>query len=318
MTLAEMADFVCGKVRQQDEKAVQRCKGYLRQRYEMIWAEEAWRDAVWAMDFVFTPNSSQRPESWEGIYMFPCVVDRVMAVRRPEGQVGIIAPETLFRVGSDMFEEQGESEKFYTLSPCVAILPATYTGNDVGLQGFEDSTEFTITYINDVNERRKVVGAYTGPAPYLLDARIVEKVTKATSTDVASVNTNGGTVTLAVADAKATEFPLKLPIRLFPEPSAVTTFRALVKKKPIPLEEDGASPELRGVDNCLMAFAQADMLQRSRQYGKADLVVKEAVTLLGQLKAVAVVQEAHHQQIVPRVEQSSGDIGDSGNGKGYW
>jgi hypothetical protein len=65
------------------------------------------------------------------------------------------------------------------------------------------------------------------------------------------------------------------------------------------MEGDLESPAIRGSENCLIAFAQADMLERDEQYGKAQAKLQEALVLLQQLKAVETVQQAHNVSITP-------------------
>lgn len=73
--------------------------------------------------------------------------------------------------------------------------------------------------------------------------------------------------------------------RLYPNPNAAVAIRPYGKRVFAAL---GASnvPVIRNIDNCLIAFAQADMLERQRQYAKSGEKVKEAGALLVQMKAV--------------------------------
>jgi hypothetical protein len=103
-------------------------------------------------------------------------------------------------------------------------------------------------------------------------------------------------VTLAAADTAARK---RQRIRLIELPDAALTIRVLAKLVCPSLSADGDAPALTNVDNCLMAFAQGDMLQRERQYGKAQAAFAEGVQLLDQLKRVEVIQEAHNLCIQP-------------------
>lgn len=95
-------------------------------------------------------------------------------------------------------------------------------------------------------------------------------------------------------------------IRLVDIPSDSLTVRILGKRACPTFTNDLDVPALTGVDNCLLAFAHADMLERERQYGKAKLKVdNEALPLLEQLKANEAVQQAHNLRIIP--ENGYGD-----------
>lgn len=87
-----------------------------------------------------------------------------------------------------------------------------------------------------------------------------------------------------------------------------TTLRVLGKRTCPLLTGDNDSPALTGVENCLLAFCQSDMLERSRQYGKAATMANEAAQLLEQLKRVQTVQQAHNKRLMPA----------DGYGSDYW
>ena len=77
------------------------------------------------------------------------------------------------------------------------------------------------------------------------------------------------------------------------------TIRVLGKSKPNTFTGDNDSTALSGVDNCLLAIVEYDMLKRERQYAKAQSVLAEFQLLLDQLKQQEVVQTAHQKQIKP-------------------
>lgn len=88
-------------------------------------------------------------------------------------------------------------------------------------------------------------------------------------------------------------------IRLLQIPPQNITIRVLGKRTMPTFSNDLDTPPIDGMENCLLAFAQADMLQRERQYGKARELQQEAIGLLDQLKDMEVVQQAHRVCITP-------------------
>jgi hypothetical protein len=88
-------------------------------------------------------------------------------------------------------------------------------------------------------------------------------------------------------------------IRLVEIPDVALTIRVLGKRPAPDFSGDNDEPGLSGIANCLIAFSMGDMLQRERQYGKANALFSEAMQLLDQLKRVEVVQQAHNQRIIP-------------------
>lgn len=105
--------------------------------------------------------------------------------------------------------------------------------------------------------------------------------------------------TLLVVDAARTNAVKRLRLRLVGIPNDGTVLRVLGKAKAPSFSEDSDEPVIQGIENCLLAFAQGDMLERERQYGKAQLCYQEGVALLDRLKAIEVVQAAHNKRIVP-------------------
>lgn len=84
-------------------------------------------------------------------------------------------------------------------------------------------------------------------------------------------------------------------IRLLPGPATnVSVF--LVGRKVLPTMGNTDSPYIRNIDNALLAFAMADMLERQRQYGKAQAKVQEAGALLEAAKRVETEQSNRRRQ----------------------
>lgn len=106
-------------------------------------------------------------------------------------------------------------------------------------------------------------------------------------------------------------------IRLVEKPSGSVTLRILAKRKPTAFDDDNDEPGITGIENCLIAFATGDMLQRERQYSKAQILFQEGVELLNQLKRVEVVQQAHHTRIIPE-DGIGGDMPYTDAFRGYW
>ena len=68
-------------------------------------------------------------------------------------------------------------------------------------------------------------------------------------------------------------------LRLYPKPIVDTDLGIIAKAKFVPLVNTDDVPIIRNIDNAVTAYAHFDMLQRQRQYGKADVKRKEAQEL---------------------------------------
>ena len=78
-------------------------------------------------------------------------------------------------------------------------------------------------------------------------------------------------------------------IKVYPTPT-VNTPLYIVGKRMRPELADGDSSIIRGIDNCLIAYAEHDMLERMRQYAKAKMKLEEADALLTAAKTLEMEQ----------------------------
>jgi hypothetical protein len=183
----------------------------------------------------------------------------------------------------------------FTLGNAVSLTAGTFGGP---AENYTESTTFVAGF-----ETYTLTGPeYNGPLPVPLEvitARIRQPLY-----DV---------VTFAAA---ATAAAKRQRVRLIEIPSVELTLRVLGKLAAPAFLDDLDTPGISGSENYLLAFAQADMLERERQYGKADGKMKEAAVLLEQLKRVEVAQQSHNQRIIPQ-----GGYGDDewnqGRGRGF-
>lgn len=90
-------------------------------------------------------------------------------------------------------------------------------------------------------------------------------------------------------------------IKPVPIPQSSGTAFVLGKLKWLALG-DTDTPCLRGVDNALLAFAEGDMLERARQYGKAQAKYTEAAAHLGIMRDIERGQQQAVSRIIPLEE----------------
>lgn len=106
-------------------------------------------------------------------------------------------------------------------------------------------------------------------------------------------------------------------VRLLSAPNQALTLSVLGKKPFVPLDFGSEVPLIRNLDNCLIAFGLADMLQRGRQYGKAAQQMQEATTLLSELAKLETLQAANNQRFVPDAGYGDPFFAPSSN-RGIW
>ena len=101
----------------------------------------------------------------------------------------------------------------------------------------------------------------------------------------------------------------KCRIKLVPATSTAGNLFALGKLK-LETMGDTDSPVLRGVDNALLAFAEGDMYERSRQFAKSQVKFAEAAAHIQIMKDLEKGQQQSITRIVPYIndEYSVSDI----------
>jgi hypothetical protein len=101
-------------------------------------------------------------------------------------------------------------------------------------------------------------------------------------------------------------------LRFLPKPKTNPTPLLIVGKRTlVNLVNDGDTPIIRNIDNALIAFVTSDMLERQRQYGKAQAKVQEAASLLQELVKLEEQDAGNIKRIIPVVEPDpfwSGDF----------
>jgi len=92
----------------------------------------------------------------------------------------------------------------------------------------------------------------------------------------------------------------KCRIKPVPVPSAAGTLFVLGKLQWVALG-DSDTAALNGIDNALLSYVEGDMLERSRQYNKAQIKFAEASTHVGIMRDMEKGQRQSISRIIPYV-----------------
>lgn len=321
MTLSALASLVCSKVRKTDDASVSACKEFLRQRHEMIYEAALWRDTVgiWSDSLDYDTTL----ERWFPEFHCTPEIDRVLAVRWRTNRD--LVPSDLgawMQLDPEFYEQSGEPATFVEIeSDGVSWnIPA------------ETQMTFTISNAADVGTVVEIIGTDNG------GEALFETVTL-TAGDTTTVNSyrtvrsiskpvTSGAVTVEGAGAEPGRMQLDphdtvsrccvLRFNRVPAANAADPFAdqpgllIRAKRKLSSFVRDSDAPMIRGSDNALIAFAQADMLERERQYAKAQAKVAEGQALLTLMLAAETQQNAGVQQLVPLIHPHAGGVDDFG------
>lgn len=312
MNLGDYADYICSKVRETDSDSLAACKGYVSKRYQLIYQKDLWRDSL--IEFT-APVSVADTLNAGGFVQLPRIVDRIVACRTPDRELTVENQEIYFRQTADQFALSGTPLAFNILGRlCWQGLTAVNLTIACTNEG-DNNSSVKVRWIDENTELQNTVVQITTVPVSIGNGFVVEAFTKNTSTGTVTLYADGvAVITLQPSATSAEPFHR---IRLVQKPIQDFTLRVLAKKKFSPLILDTDEPFLLDVDNCLIAFGQADMLERQRQYGKSQAKLTEALGLLEQIAKIEMEQQASNPRLIPYVDGVTPGTYEY-ESKGYW
>lgn len=321
MNLSDMAALVCLRLNKSDDASIAACKAFLRQRNEMVYNAALWKDTT-----VVDSCSASRVadgDAWRPELILPGTVARPLVIRRGEDGVdGLMRPtsmESAMTLESGAFGASGTSVEYTEISPCGLPWAQDYPWNQLTLEPRSPSDAGVVVLVNGIDgdelKTREAVTLTAGQANTATYWSEVTSIVKPRTVGWVDITVAGNLFQMA-PELTRTEFAR---VRLFRAPEWSTDGDGLpIQRKFLVLgkaplsgfasDEDG--PMLRGSDNCLIAYATGDMLERGRQYGKAQLKFQEGGAMLQQMISVDVAQSAGVMRLIPEVGVHAGSVDD--------
>jgi hypothetical protein len=296
MTLNELAAVICGKLNQTEPDDVALAKTFLKLRFKLIWQSALWKDSLFEYTQTLTSQNYVLGNTWipsVSTLVLPPIFTHVVAVRNDRRRLGVESSEHFYRMDFDSFTATGDPTQFRLLSPVVMQFNAAVS--ILIFATFQDKTA-TLDYLDDAAGQVVRFGpSALVPALQITTSRLDtfrKQDMQVTFADAA------GPIFLQLP-ATSTGLPLRQRLQLIGQVPDGTVIRVLGKTAPPTFTADDDTPALTGVENCLIAFGLADMLESIRQFGKATTKQAEAVQLLDQLKGEQVLQQAHNKRLIP-------------------
>ncbi len=314
MTLSELANYIATKLSQTDAASVAACKMFLRARYRMLWDSANWPEALALTHLATTPSVFQ---------VMAAEIETVIRVfdYTDNTPLEAIDPAQLFDFNPSEWTGSGATPIHFVIGPNVAI-PVTAEGSAYAIPGFQVSATNSEAF--DVVVRIagvQLAGGAPSPVSEVLaipaggSTASVNYYDKVFSLGVVSPDPSAplqsGIVAYArVGGATVGPGPAQIlpgardadafcTIRLLAAPAGAPTLLVLGKRRRNDLLNDGDAPIVRGCDNALIAFAQADMLERDRQYAKAQAKLADGNNELQLLANLKRQQAASQTRIIP-------------------
>ncbi len=322
MTLAQLAQIVCGKIGKTDDASIAACKDFLCQRHETIYDSALWLESrdyssfpYPATEDAYPPHAGPGAPDYVTRVIFPSNVGRVIALRCGGDAIYPEQGYSVFDRDPKDFEARGTPVSFVEDGASAISWPLP---NNASNQG--DRLQFSC--VPEDNGTAITVRGYpfdplsSNPALYTETVTLTGGVgtTQAFYTWVESISkpVTNGIVTVegslggpfdewAAEETERRHVVCRIIHRPPYDPANRLQLWAYYKRKIQPLRKDGDVPMIRNADNALIAFAQADMLERGRQYSKAQLKIQEANSLVKELADLQMNQGASMTQILPEI-----------------
>jgi hypothetical protein len=289
MTQREILDTACQQTGLTDTASRAAAARLLELRHSQLWEAFLWRASI-ALGTVPVERAH---------LLLPPDCATLLHLWREDGAP--LAGEelaALIRLDAAGLERTGDPVAFAELEPAVARVTQTLrihlpdesdAGRRIVLR-FESDTGVAESIVREVS--RGWSSVWTGPG-WLVAA----------SGDP-GIGVNGtaffdgdGIVPLATLACGVCELPRRARVRLSRLPKAPFLARYAAKRHAPPLKEPGASPGLRGSEAVLLAELEADLWERARQHGKAQLLRAEA----DRQRAALIAREWQSAGVQPRI-----------------
>ena len=306
MTLIDMAQLVCDKVGKNDDESLAVCKKFINRAYSTVHDRALWRQSIDVWDVSALNGKVVLPHECGQLL---AVTDRVrgvaihpqdlvaMFIERPGTfnssglpvRYSFMAPVPVTQAFYDYFDGIGEGQHIIKVLPDGAVSGTVWVYGDTG-----------------DGELQKVSISLNGPG--------AQQTTVSFDGDLISLSKTVTDQALSFKDRNDNVILRLMPnererkhvrIRLHNTPSGTTPLRILAKRRAPVLTDDGDTLPMPEAAEAVMDMAQADMLERARQYDKARLKKQEATGRVAVLLDLEKTQTSNTSYIVPDMGELS-------------
>ena len=301
MTLAEMADYVVDRVGTSDDATKALAKRFIIRRNQMVYDSTPWPDSEVTFQLRTTENELILPNWLDKVLQV--VVDQAAAAHN----IQMASRQTLLLANPAALTDLGSLIGF-TMLPSVAVhthpggnkvqvLSSAVgdTSQSVRLRGMHNGLE--------VEEEIMLTGVTLAPSAYYYDEIThYSKPTTAGYLHLQSTATDNDELQVLLPHERERRHPRIQLHHDFETGADEQLITILGKRKCIPLLHDNDTPQIANIENALIAYGMADLLERERQFGKAQLKLQEAVALTNSMILAERDQKQSHVQIIPQTE----------------
>jgi hypothetical protein len=323
MTLSEICGLICAKIGQSDDATVSACRAFVNARWQQLWDAAPWRESL-------AIASARAGANDAGVAIIPLGLERVLGVRCAASGIGqtALAPlelNSLLQYDAGLWDQAGPVTNFVTLEP--TAIAAVRNDANLGAVVYSffssDVTEVTpdvgvtiyLSGLADAGGSRfeeTITTTLATDLPGMYYARAVSKFGYLNITAITKPATRNGFIAAygnsaagqtdpapPVVRPDETAFPRFQRIKVLGAPPADLDLLVLGKRRFAPMVDPNSQAALRNCDNVLIALATGDMLERQRQYAKAQAKFQEGQQQLQILLDLERNQAATDLRIIP-------------------
>lgn len=309
LTLDEISDLITSKIGKTDTEAVSICKDFVRHRYKMIYDSALWKESRLTLSLSITSGTQE--------IIIPHIMERVIGARWDENQrIWPAELDWLIEQDPEIFERTGDPTYFSELATvAVAVAPGSKliscvsssvsdVGLDIQVRGEIGNVEYQETIT--LNGTTVVAGTVAWE-------RILSLGKPATVGTVTVANSDSTTLVTLWPDERTRQH---CRIWLHSTPNTSKTLLVLGKRRIRELMEDTDAPIIRNIDNAILAYVEADMLEYAQQYGKSAVKQQEGHAQLALMRDLDSVQQGKICRLSPisSGEYERSDFSHAGSG----
>lgn len=297
LTLGEMADLACEKVNKTDDDSLTLCKKFIRRRYKLIYNSYLWKDSLELAEGVVNGSTAN---SQSNIVIMPRWMERVVAVREGDANTLTVEEQSLFfKKDAGMIGRTGSCAGFHQIKPY--WWPEFFEFDYLYFRSLNGADGGREVHIQDPENGSRYSGELISTYEASFDLSVLEGSDLILTKDV----TDGPVILWG--DPAGTQVSISGEdtsiryerIRLIDDPGEDVELLVLGKRRAAELVEDFDVPAIQNIEDALIAHAQSDMLERDRQYAKAELKRAEAAMQIRSAIDQERNQSANIVQIVP-------------------
>lgn len=310
MNLGSMATFITSKLGKSDAASVALCKGFIRQRHEMVYDSGLWKDSlvIKCFDLPTRDATDSNPYTedisssiYEMEFALPYEIARPIDVIYNSNHIGARDMQFMFASQPSDIKGAGVPVSFTEIEPVAVSKLTTNEPFKVQLKAYVNAADNGVAMhfkgiLNDlpVHEDLSLAnGNYYGSQ----DFDTLLYVSKPVTSGEVLFSNGSSTETIPAEETKYSLVRLRLNLQPTYVSGETIPLVVLGKKRIRPMRHDSDEAQIRNIDNALIAFTEGDMLERGRQYGKAQIKYSEGTQMVqlaqdverGQSAAVSVL-----------------------------